>query len=122
MSTGELLLRSQRRANKLFKFVRGWQSHLLSYDAAVECFRLPNSARLPVKCLYCPIPLVLINGHIDLLDPTNTAQAEQATSTPEPETTQAAVTPKSSYVATVSSYEAPTCPRSPIKRWCYQKH
>jgi hypothetical protein len=41
-------------------------------------------------------------------EPATTAQAEQTTSTPEPETTQAAVTPESSYVAPVSSYEAPS--------------
>jgi hypothetical protein len=98
--------------------------YLLSYDAAIECFRLTDSARLPVKCLSSLFPLVLTDDHacIDLLDPTNTAQAEQTTSTPEPETTQAAVTPESSYSAQVSSYGVPTCPQYRIKRWCYQKH
>lgn len=43
-------------------------------------------------------------------EPATTAQAQQTSSTPEPEpaTTQAAVTPESSYVAPISSYEAPS--------------
>jgi hypothetical protein len=82
--------------------------YLFSYDAALECFRLTNTATLSVKCLSSLTPLVLTNSHIDLLNATTAAQAEQTTSTPEPETPQAAVTPESSYVAPVSSYEAPS--------------
>jgi hypothetical protein len=96
--------------------------YLFSYEAALEFLRLTNTARLSVKRLSSSIPLVLTNGHIDLLNPTTTAQAGQTTSTAEPETTQAAVTPESSYVALVSSNETHSCPQSRTKQWCYQKH
>lgn len=83
-----------------------------SSQAAVEVKPTPSSSEAPVAApssYEAPAPYVAPTTS-SAPEPATTAQAQQTSSTPEPEpaTTQAAVTPEPSYVAPVSSYEAPS--------------
>jgi hypothetical protein len=86
--------------------------HSSSSQAAVEVKPTPSSSEAPVAApssYEAPAPYVAPTTS-SAPEPATTAQAQQTSSTPEPEpvTSQAAVTPESSYVAPVSSYEAPS--------------
>lgn len=86
--------------------------HSSSSQAAIEVKPTPSSSESPVAApssYEAPAPYVAPTTS-SAPEPATTAQAQQTSSTPEPEpvTSQAAVTPESSYVAPVSSYEAPS--------------
>ena len=84
-----------------------------SSQPAIEVKPTPSSAssEAPVEpsSYEAPAPYVAPTTS-SAAEPATTFQAQQTSSTPEPEpvTSQAAVTPESSYVAPVSSYEAPS--------------
>ena len=86
--------------------------HSSSSQAAVEVKPTPSTSEAPVAApssYEAPAPYVAPTTS-SAPEPATTVQAQQTSSTPEPEpvTSQAAVTPESSYVAPVSSYEAPS--------------